>query len=71
MEWYQIHQTHVLDAIPFAPFQSLLSAILPLAASTVVCVVCERETERERERERERDSMRDKVPKPLNICFEL
>lgn len=24
LEWYQIHQTHVFDSIPFAPFQLLL-----------------------------------------------
>jgi hypothetical protein len=32
VEWYQIHQSHgfkVFDAIPFAPFQALLCAVLP------------------------------------------
>ena len=34
LEWYQTHQTHVFDAIPFAPFQLLLWAVLPSAAYT-------------------------------------
>ena len=37
VECYQIHQTygfHVFDAIPFAPFQTSLRAVLPSAAST-------------------------------------
>ena len=37
VEWYQIHQTHgfhVFDAIPSTPFQLLLWAVLPSAAST-------------------------------------
>jgi hypothetical protein len=37
VEWYQINQTHgfhVFDAIPLVPFQTLLWAVLPSAAST-------------------------------------
>ena len=38
VEWYQTDRFHVFDAIPFTPFQPLLWAFLPSAASTALSI---------------------------------
>ena len=38
LEWYQPHENHVFYTIPLTPFQPLLGAVLPSAASTGVCL---------------------------------